>query len=52
LKQVISALLGLSELTKEQMPDLSEAYYDAVKNAVYNVWCVGYKNQKADKPKG
>jgi hypothetical protein len=30
------------------MPDLSEAYYDAVKNAVYNVWCVGYKNQKAD----
>jgi alkylhydroperoxidase/carboxymuconolactone decarboxylase family protein YurZ len=46
LKHVISAKLGFFELIKEQMPDVSEAYYDAVKNAVYNDGALDLKTKR------
>ncbi len=36
----------LFELTKEQMPDLTEAYYGSVKNAVYNEGGLGIKSKR------
>lgn len=36
----------LFELTKEQMPDLTEAYYGSVKNAVYNEGTLGVKAKR------
>ncbi|TWI72996.1 AhpD family alkylhydroperoxidase [Desulfobotulus alkaliphilus] len=36
----------LFELTKKQMPDLSEAYYGSVKNAVYGEGSLSIKNKR------
>ena len=36
----------LFDITKEQMPDLSEAYYGSVKNAVYNEGALTVKTKR------
>lgn len=36
----------LFDITKEQMPDLSEAYYESVKNAVYNEGVLTIKTKR------
>ena len=34
----------LFDVTKEQMPELTEAYYGGVKDAVYSEWCPGFES--------